>query len=148
MACSLRMLRIRCRVWSCAPWARAPWARALPLVAFTLSCGGRAAFDDGDPSGEGGGQTEDPAMDPDPGTSTGASNSMGRGGRGGGSTSTLDPCRPGPLLRDTSPSACKWTVEQRCYEERQAACACACPRDRESRCISSFEGTQVPVICI
>jgi hypothetical protein len=43
--------------------------------------------------------------------------------------------------------ACNWVVDDRCYEQRVAACACACPRDRNSTCISGSPGTEVDVAC-
>jgi hypothetical protein len=34
---------------------------------------------------------------------------------------------------------CAWVAEGRCYDEREMACNCACPRSRTSQCASGFE---------
>ncbi len=34
---------------------------------------------------------------------------------------------------------CPWVVERRCYATREMACNCACPRSRDSQCVSGFE---------
>jgi hypothetical protein len=46
--------------------------------------------------------------------------------------------------------ACPWVADSRCYEARDMACNCACPRDRDSQCLSGFgEGPDghVEVVC-
>ncbi len=39
---------------------------------------------------------------------------------------------------ETFAKPCAWVAEERCYETRQMACNCACPRDRNSQCLSGF----------
>jgi len=34
---------------------------------------------------------------------------------------------------------CPWVAKNRCYEEREMACNCACPRSRNSACVSGFD---------
>lgn len=34
---------------------------------------------------------------------------------------------------------CPWVAKNRCYEEREMACNCACPRTRNSACVSGFD---------
>jgi hypothetical protein len=33
---------------------------------------------------------------------------------------------------------CAWLADSRCYDTRQMACNCVCPRDRNSSCVSGF----------
>lgn len=50
----------------------------------------------------------------------------------------LGDCKLG--YAETYTKACAWVTDGRCYETRQMACNCACPRDRNSQCASGFEG--------
>lgn len=34
---------------------------------------------------------------------------------------------------------CAWVADGRCYADREMACNCACPRSRNSQCVSGFE---------
>jgi hypothetical protein len=34
---------------------------------------------------------------------------------------------------------CPWVAEGRCYDDREMACNCACPRSGNSQCVSGFE---------
>lgn len=34
---------------------------------------------------------------------------------------------------------CAWVAEDRCHDTREMACNCACPRERDSQCVSGFE---------
>jgi hypothetical protein len=34
---------------------------------------------------------------------------------------------------------CPWVADERCYDDREMACNCACPRSRNSHCFSGFE---------
>jgi len=45
---------------------------------------------------------------------------------------------------------CAWLADKLCYETKEAACACICPQDRRSTCISSLPGgprDMLPVDC-
>jgi hypothetical protein len=48
----------------------------------------------------------------------------------------LGECKLGP---EEGRAPCAWVTDRRCYETRQMACNCACPRDRNSQCSSGFE---------
>ncbi|RYZ07247.1 MAG: hypothetical protein EOO73_12835 [Myxococcales bacterium] len=39
---------------------------------------------------------------------------------------------------ETYSKPCAWVAEDRCYDSRKMACNCACPRDRDSQCLSNF----------
>jgi hypothetical protein len=46
--------------------------------------------------------------------------------------------------------SCPWLADDLCYESRDMACNCVCPRDRDSQCASGFEGgpdSRVEVYC-
>ena len=82
------------------------------------------------------------------GASAGAAGVAGSAGKGGGASSTpgaplpnqeLPECIPGfePALQPHR--RCTWLTEAgQCFDERSGACACACPRDRNSVCWSPF----------
>jgi hypothetical protein len=42
--------------------------------------------------------------------------------------------------RETWEMPCAWVADSRCYATREMACNCACPRDRDSQCVSGFAG--------
>jgi hypothetical protein len=50
----------------------------------------------------------------------------------------LGECKLGQMVYDTRGS-CPWVAENRCYQTREMACNCACPRDRDSQCSSGFD---------
>jgi hypothetical protein len=41
---------------------------------------------------------------------------------------------------ETFSKPCAWVADDRCYDARQMACNCVCPRDRDSQCTSGFDG--------
>jgi hypothetical protein len=51
----------------------------------------------------------------------------------------LGECTLGPAENGTTANPCPWVADDRCYETREMACNCACPRSRNSRCVSGFE---------
>lgn len=60
----------------------------------------------------------------------------------------LGECVLGPAESYDVP--CAWVAAGRCYEQREMACNCSCPRSHDSQCVSSFDsGPQghVPVTC-
>lgn len=110
---------------------------ALDLLGIALSsllgCGGIAQ------GGGGGGGTD---SEPDGTTSTakgGSSTSNGSDSFGDPNTVVGD-CVEGPLEADSAYDMCAWVAKGRCYMERQQACNCACPHDRDSQCSSGFGG--------
>jgi hypothetical protein len=72
-------------------------------------------------------------------TERGSSGGPVADGAGGGfQTTPLGECKPGFPRRDSSPTRpCAWIAEDLCYDIKLAACACICPRDRPSFCISN-----------
>src|SRR5688572_20985657 len=77
--------------------------------------------------------------------------SAGRAGGGsGGPTTPLDECKMGTPPPSSHDEPCAWLAKNLCYETKEAAYACVCPRDRKSTCISSLPGgpnDRVPVDC-
>jgi hypothetical protein len=101
-----------------------------------------------------GGQTDRTGEDLEGGAgSGGASGGASGGGRNGAGGSTpLDECRKGAPATSNPEQFCPWVgfKDELCYVTKEAACACACPRDRASTCISSLPGgptDRVPVEC-
>jgi len=52
----------------------------------------------------------------------------------------LGSCKLGPVESYSSSKPCAWVAEGHCYDDREMACNCACPRSRNSQCASGFEG--------
>ncbi|MET0412566.1 MAG: hypothetical protein ABW217_14785 [Polyangiaceae bacterium] len=124
-------------------------------AAILVACGSRSPLeesgdfdseDETDDSPANGGSSAAPSDNggsgPAPGTNGGAGGSAGAG-------DTLPECVLGPAR--ASPQAsdveCNWVVSDRCYERRIEACACACPRDRNSNCVSGLPDREVAVTC-
>lgn len=113
--------------------------RALWFGVFLVACGGHTEggteeTGDGDP----------PVID----TGGGKSNP--------GSPSNVDGDTPlGECVLGFPPHApegrhCTWLADDLCYESRDMACNCVCPRSRDSQCSSGFEGgpdSRVEVYC-
>ena len=51
----------------------------------------------------------------------------------------LGDCTLGPAESYATADPCPWVAEDRCYQTREMACNCACPRSRNSHCASGFE---------
>jgi len=49
----------------------------------------------------------------------------------------LGDCALGPAESRGIP--CAWVADRRCYTDREMACNCACPRTRDSQCVSGFD---------
>jgi hypothetical protein len=102
--------------------------RATHLAAWlvlTAGCGGIAEGRSPDPApGE---ETTAPAKDA--GDTTGKTPVEG--------DTELGACERGPAESYSQP--CPWVVDRRCYTTREMACNCACPRSRDSVCLSGFE---------
>jgi hypothetical protein len=68
----------------------------------------------------------------------------------GGSTTSADnpdadtdlgDCQLGPPEYGAASDApCPWVADNRCYQTREMACNCACPRSHNSLCASGFDG--------
>jgi len=100
-------------------------------VAGLLACGGRV-IDDQDPVGGGSG------------TSKPAPTSTAKGGTAQPGTKLpsheLGQCVLG-FDREQNPTLpCRWRTEfGMCFDDTEAACACICPRDRDSVCAHGFD---------
>lgn len=141
------------------PVSRASIRFTLLAALLLVACGSRSpleASSDLDPDAE----HENENVDLPANGGSGATPS-GNGGSGpapdanGGSGGTSPPgdalpeCVLGPprASPQASGAACNWVVSERCYERRVEACACACPRDRNSTCVSGSPGLEVGVAC-
>jgi len=51
----------------------------------------------------------------------------------------LGDCTLGPPENRATASPCPWVADDRCYQTRDMACNCACPRSRNSQCASGFD---------
>jgi hypothetical protein len=108
------------------------------VVWGAIACGGQTETGDGDGDNEGG------TAGASGGSGGGASGSgaSGRGGSGssGGPTTPLGECKMGTRVPTDPEQPCAWVGNNLCYDTKEAACACICPRDRKSTCISSLPG--------
>lgn len=104
--------------------ARLGFAGALCL-ASAVACGGKV-------DGEGGDDT--PA---EPGNASGGAPSQS-GSNAQPAGTELPPCHLGfdPNFEPTR--SCDWLGDELCYSEKLEACACVCPRKRDSLCSSGF----------
>jgi len=51
----------------------------------------------------------------------------------------LGECTLGALENRATDQLCAWVADKRCYQTREMACNCACPRSRNSQCSSGFD---------
>lgn len=114
---------------------------ALTWLAVTMvACGGVVS------------EPEDRESAPSTDTASGTSTGTGSGADSEFKDVPLGDCETGfdPNSDPTTP--CNWLGEDGlCYETRDAACNCICPRNRDSTCSSGFfrgEGQATPVYCI
>lgn len=105
--------------------------RGLLLGALLVACGGHT---------EGG--TDDDPMEP---ADASGSDEKGGDGKSGGSRSPIEgdtalgECVLGFPTYAPEGRSCPWLADNLCYESRDMACNCICPRDRDSQCSSGFE---------
>ncbi len=62
----------------------------------------------------------------------------------------LGDCKLGPKENYASDAPCAWVADSHCYDTREMACNCACPRAHNSQCVSGFEAGpdgHVGVVC-
>jgi hypothetical protein len=110
----------------------------LVVCSLSLACGGRT-------------ETGVPGTIDDPTGSDGSNQGSGKGsgkepGSGcdelhgqcdAGADTELGECKLGVREYSTS-KPCPWVADGRCYDTREMACNCECPRDRDSQCLSGF----------
>jgi hypothetical protein len=108
------------------------WAVGLGCLwlGFVAACGGRTSTSSG---GEGDDHILDPEADEDPKDPQ----DPDQGGDFPADTE-LGACQLGEVSWDVA-DGCAWIADNRCYETREMACNCACPRDRNSQCTSGFD---------
>src|SRR5687767_4249886 len=100
------------------------------VVWGAIACGGKTEeggdgnYDGGAAGASGGG----PA-----GGSSGSGSGRGGGGSGGPIT-PLEECKMGTPPPSNFDDPCAWLAKNLCYETKEAACACICPRDKKSTC--------------
>jgi hypothetical protein len=71
----------------------------------------------------------------------------GGSGSGGPPITPLGACELGFVWENDPSRPCPWIAEGRCYDTKEEACACICPRDRKSFCVSPSPGERVDVTC-
>jgi hypothetical protein len=101
------------------------------LLASAIGCGGRVDIDSSEhyETGGSGGRR-------DSGTSTSGGTN---GGKSGGGSEPLAPCTEGFVPGTPGRGTCDWLGSNGlCYSTREQACACLCPRTRDSVCSSGF----------
>jgi hypothetical protein len=102
---------------------------------LSFACGGQAERTVGEES-----------EDEGPGTASGSS---------GGKASPSDDLELGPCVKgfdrfERLDQPCNWLAENLCYDSKEAACSCICPRPGPSLCLSGFyggEGSATAVYC-
>lgn len=104
------------------------------LCWLLLGCGGQAerSIDDGAGSASGDGASSKGETDPS----------------GGGTP--LGMCVLGFQRFENLDKKCNWLADERCYETKEAACACVCPRTDGTLCLSGFydgDGSATQVSC-
>jgi hypothetical protein len=100
------------------------------VLLAALGCGGRVDGGSNDPGEHTPTKTQTPASKP--GSSTGIDNPD--------ADTDLGACTLGPIEYSRPDEPCAWVVDNRCYETREMACNCACPRSHDSQCVSGFDG--------
>lgn len=115
------------------------WLYGLGLCAL-VACGGRVV--EAPPDGSGSNIDEEPSVTPSGGKSSTGSD--------GFPMHALPECKPG-FPRSDSTRSCDWvSASGSCFATKTEACACTCPRDRDSVCVSGFfdgPGSATKVAC-
>lgn len=109
----------------------------LAVVLLALGCGGKLDGDDASKQRPTSPETAEGSEPP----------ASGKPPQG---TTPLADCEPGFNPVREPERSCNWTVDGQCYEDKLAACACACPASsQDTVCSSDFplENGRVPVSC-
>lgn len=108
------------------------WVLLCAGAIAALGCGGKA---------EGGSDGTDDDGSNSPAATPSASASGAKSDAGAPSTpwqgTPLGPCVLGE--EQGKATECRYYAEGRCYAKKLDACACICPRDKETTCSSSFD---------
>ena len=104
------------------------WLGFLPVLLLVGACGGVV---------EGG--SEDPGEDAPARSPSGSGASSSQGSDNPDADIDLGDCKLGPVENRSTDQQCAWVADMRCYQTREMACNCACPRSRNSQCASGFE---------
>ena len=107
-----------------------------------LACGGRVETSSKDPG--------ESSTTGDPMAATSSSASSDPGIDNPDADTELGVCKLGPLEFAKPDEPCAWVVDHRCYASHDMACNCACPRSRNSQCVSGFDAGpngHVGVLC-
>ena len=96
----------------------------LVVAAFSVACGGNTAGGGSEPG-------EDDSTLSEADEMAGAIDPK--------ADTELGDCKLGVAAYGTGASPCPWVADNRCYTTRAMACNCACPRERDSQCLSGFE---------
>lgn len=103
---------------------------AIWCALWLVACGGNVS----------GGSSSEADPEPEPAADEVSDPGAGPGPSGGPNADTdLGECVLGPKASEVGVE-CAWVTGNRCYAERAMACNCACPRGRNSQCVSGFEG--------
>ena len=116
------MLRLRFHMW------RLVMGLGGLLLPLTAACGGVV---------EGG--SHDPAEGSSQSTPTASGSDSESATDNPDADTDLGNCTLGPLENRATDQLCAWVAEKRCYQAREMACNCACPRSRNSQCSSGFD---------
>jgi hypothetical protein len=112
------------------------WAKGFGCctAVLALACGGRVDGGSKDP-----GESE-LSKSPAPSSTASSSSSSSSSGTDNPDANTdLGACVRGPLEYAEPDKPCAWVAENRCYDTREMACNCACPRSHNSQCASGFD---------
>jgi hypothetical protein len=111
-----------------------PWASSLGICALAYSLTGCGGHVEGGGSNDPGESTS--GKQPAPSNTSSSSNADNPD-----ADTDLGDCTLGPLEYGGSDSdkPCPWATNNRCYETREMACNCACPRSHDSQCVSGFD---------
>ena len=89
-----------------------------------------------------GGHTEggsDEPREPTAPSGQGAPNDSNAAPSGVEGDTELGACSLGSPVLEASGKPCAWLADDRCYDTREMACNCVCPRTRDSQCSSGFD---------
>lgn len=114
-------------------WWYALGSVACPL-AFSSACGGQVERETGSGYASGGSPSA----------------AGGAGSKPGFPKSPLGECEPGFSHAQNPTLPCPWLGNGLCYEKKDQACACVCPAEHDSWCVSDFpdpEGAPTHVFC-